>query len=100
MSENIWRMIQFFPKVLDKNNHAFGNMLDTINHLILVGKDFLKDQPDAIAIFLGMARTTLFSEAGKTRTSKISNNIEGAILLQLILQVFEGTEALHCGIFE
>jgi hypothetical protein len=100
VSENIWRMIQFFPKVLEKNQHSFGNILDTINNLVLVGRDFLKTQPDALAIFMTMADTSMFSELGKTRASTISNNIEGAILVQLLLQVFEGTEALHCGIFE
>jgi hypothetical protein len=55
-------MIQFFPKVLEKNKHSFGNILDTINNLVLIGRDFLKTQPDALAIFLTMADTAMFSE--------------------------------------
>ena len=38
--------------------------------------------------------------SGKTMATKISNNAEGTVLLQLILQTFEGTQALHATIFE
>ena len=35
-----------------------------------------------------------------TSKSKIANHTEGAILSQLIMQYFEGTQALHSGVFE
>ena len=85
VSENMWRLLIFFPKVLEKNKHSFGNIMDTVNHLVLVGKDFLTSNPDAIVIFATMARTAMFSEMGKGKSTRISNNTEGAILIQLLL---------------
>ena len=39
VTDTVWVMIPCFPKVLEKNKHAFGNVMDTINRILLVGKD-------------------------------------------------------------
>jgi hypothetical protein len=39
VSETIWVMVPCFPAVLEKNKHAFGNIMDTLNHILLKGKE-------------------------------------------------------------
>jgi len=36
-----WEMFETLPKVLSKNNDSFGNLLDTINYYMTMGRDQL-----------------------------------------------------------
>ena len=38
ISETMWELFQQLPKVLEKNKHAFGNLFETINYYLIVGK--------------------------------------------------------------
>jgi hypothetical protein len=42
VSATQWEILQQFPKVLDKNKDAFGNLFDTINFYLKYGKDDLQ----------------------------------------------------------
>lgn len=61
VSETIWVMVPFFPAVLEKNKHAFGNIMDTINHILLKGTDQLANKPEILRVFLTMSHTAMFS---------------------------------------
>ena len=93
-------MIPCFPALLEKNLHSLGNMFDTVNKIIVTGKAYFAENPQKLSTFLEMGKTCMFSEKDTVSTST-GNNAEGAVLFQLILQVFEGTPALgESGIFE
>ena len=36
-----WEMLEMFPKVLSKNKDAFGNLLDTLNYYLSMGRSQL-----------------------------------------------------------
>ena len=105
VTETIWRMVPCFNLILEKNKHAFGLLLETVNVILINGRDHLAlpENGQLLAHFVRLAQTSLFSqEAGTSNapSTRISNNAEAAILLQLIVQMFEGTQALHNEIFE
>ena len=100
ISEAVMVMIPCFPNLLERNKHSLGNMFDTVNKILVTGKMYFAENPEKLSTFLEMAKTCLFSEKDSVALST-GNNAEGAVLFQLILQVFEGTPALgESGIFE
>ena len=38
VSPTMWEVFQYLPKVLQKNKHSFGNLFETINYYLIVGK--------------------------------------------------------------
>ena len=86
VTENVWRMVPCFSQVLEKNKHCFGLLMDTVNVLIVTGRDFLAtpENKPILHHFVTLACTALFSledAAGKSISTRISNNAEGAVLL-------------------
>jgi hypothetical protein len=55
--------------------------MDTLNYILLKGKDQLGQKPDILRVILSMAHTAMFSEHSKQMSTRISNNVEGAILI-------------------
>lgn len=38
ITPTMWELFQYLPKVLEKNKHNFGNLFETINYYLIVGK--------------------------------------------------------------
>ena len=87
----MWEIFTQFPKVLEKNKHAFGNLFEAINYYMVVGKQQLCETPENIKVICQMANVALFTDI----PNKTINNTEGAMLLQLLFQVMTGSEALN-----
>ena len=87
----MWEIFTQFPKVLEKNKHAFGNLFEAINYYMVVGKQQLCETPENIKVICQMANVALFTDM----PNKTINNTEGAMLLQLLFQVMTGSEALN-----
>ena len=58
----MWDVFSQLPKVLEKNKHCFGNLFETINYYLIVGKVQLAQQPEHIKILCTMADTALFTQ--------------------------------------
>ena len=91
VSPTMWEIFQMLPKVLDKNKHAFGNLFETVNYYMIVGKQQLAESPESIKVICQMADTALFTNM----PNKTINNTEGTMLLQMLFQVMAGSEALN-----
>ena len=91
ISQTMWEIFTQFPKVLEKNKHAFGNLFEAINYYMVVGKQQLCETPENIKVICQMANVALFTDM----PNKTINNTEGAMLLQLLFQVMTGSEALN-----
>lgn len=50
ITPTMWELFQQFPKVLEKNKHSFGNLFETINYYLIVGKVQLAQQPENLKI--------------------------------------------------
>ena len=50
------------PLVLEKNKHAFGNLLNTLNTYLVYGKLQFSSNKEAVLIFAKMAETALFTQ--------------------------------------
>lgn len=88
VSSTQWEILQQFPKVLDKNKDAFGNLFDTINFYLKYGKDALQTSQTAVMpVIAHMAEVALFTN----KPNVLIKNTEGAVLIQLILQLMRGT---------
>ena len=90
ITPTMWELFQQFPKVLEKNKHAFGNLFETINYFLIVGKVQLAQQTDNLKILYLMADTALFTK----NPNQTINNTEGAVMVQLLFQLMTGSEAL------
>ena len=80
VSPTDWEIFHLFPLVLAKNSDSFGNLLDTINTYLLVGKAEVATNPKILETIAGMANTALFTQ----KTNQTINNTEGAILIQIM----------------
>ena len=75
-------MFETLPKVLSKNNDSFGNLLDTINYYMTMGRNQLISTHNLqVQTIAQMAETALFTN----KPNVIIKNTEGAILIQLLL---------------
>lgn len=80
VSPVMWTLFPYLQKVFDKNKHAFGNVLDTLNQYLIVARTQIAQSPDHLVLFVKMAGEALFG----TQPVITIHNAEGAILLQLL----------------
>jgi len=80
VSPTLWEIFPKLPKVLEKQKHSFSNLLDTLNHFLIIGQADLAANENNLKVVADMADTALFS----TLPQQTINNAEGAILIQLI----------------
>lgn len=64
--------------------------MDTLNQYLVIGREVFKANPEYIRMLIQMATESLFCK----EPSITINNAEGAILIQLLFQVFSGTQAM------
>ena len=92
VSPALLQVLPFLEKTFIKNKHCFGSvLLDCLNYYLIYGKDTIGMQPDLLKMFFRMADQALFTETQK----RVVNNSEGALLIQIILQIFAGNAALN-----
>lgn len=90
ISPVIWALYPHLYKVFEKNKLTFGNLLDTLNHYLITGRDVIAQNREYLVMLIKMAGEAMFS---KEPTISVHNS-EGAILMQLIFQVYAGTQVL------
>ena len=61
VSPTLWHMFPHLYKVFEKSKYVFGNLLDTINHYLIYGKDTLLQNREYIAMLVDIAKKSLFS---------------------------------------
>ena len=89
VTETIWRMVPCLHKVQQKNNGSLGcsPLMETLNVILMEGRQVMG--PIKLEVFVNMARTAIESDKGG------EEKCEGILLLQLILQTFEGSPVLN-----
>jgi hypothetical protein len=60
VSESMWKIFQCLSKVFEKNKLCFGNLLDTINQYMLVGKGEIANQRSFLEMLIKMGQLSLF----------------------------------------
>ena len=90
VSNMLWEMFPYLEKVFEKNKKCFGNLLDLLNYFLIYGKEQFAVNRNNLSILIGIAAKSMFS----TEPNITIQNAEGAILYQLIFQVFAGTQVL------
>lgn len=88
VTPTIWRMLPCFQLILNKNKHCFGHLMEVLNIMMMEGRETLAENQEGLQLILGLAHTAMFSQengSAKTMSTKVSNNAEGTVLLQLIL---------------
>jgi hypothetical protein len=87
VSNVLWEMFPYLEKVFEKNKQCFGNLLDTLNYFLIYGKEGLAVNRNNLGVLISLASKSLFS----TEPNITIQNSEGAILFQLLFQVYAGT---------
>ena len=87
MQPFMWEMFEHFPKVVAKTRGEIGDLLDTINHFMLYGKNEFAQREGAINVYAQILEKAMF-------THKIIPDCEGAITCQLLFQSLAGTASL------
>jgi hypothetical protein len=77
ISPVIWTLYPHLYKVFQKNKGTFGNLLDTLNHYMISGRDVIAQNREYLVILIKMAGEAMFT---KEPTISIHNS-EGAILM-------------------
>jgi hypothetical protein len=90
ISPVMWTLFPLLIKVFEKNKRTFGNLLDTLNQYIIIGKQQLGLKREFLQLLVQMSTTSIFS----TEPAITVHNSEGAILMQLLFQVYAGTSVL------
>jgi len=86
------QVLPYLEAVFVKNKSSFGAvLLDCFNYFLIYGKNELTQRPDLLGMFFRMAETAMFTSEGR----EIVNNSEGALLIQVMLQIFQGSTALN-----
>lgn len=91
VSPTLWTIFPHLVKVFEKSKNVFGNLLDTLNYYLIYGKEHIAQNRDCMAMLINIAKASMFC----TQPNICCNNAEGAMLLQLLFQVFAGTTALN-----
>jgi hypothetical protein len=78
--------------VFNKNKKCLGStLLDTLNYYMIYGKDRLMQDTGAVAMLTRIAVEAMFSVEPNITVV----NAEGAIFLQIVFQIFQGTDVLN-----
>lgn len=80
ISPVMWTLFPLLIKVFEKNKRTFGNLLDTLNQYIIIGKQQLGLKREFLQLLVQMSTTSMFS----TEPAITVHNSEGAILMQLL----------------
>lgn len=91
MSDIIFKVFPCLELVFKKNKNTFGDMLhDTLNWYLMFGSQRIAENRDLIQMLFRIADQAIFS----TEPTVSTNNSEGAIFLQIVFQIFSGTNVL------
>jgi len=85
VSEIIFKVFPCLEKVFIKNKYAFGDiLLETLNYYMFYGQQRIMQDQGAIEMLVKIADQAMFS----VEPNVTINNAEGAILMQVIFQIF------------
>jgi hypothetical protein len=78
--------------VFRKNKLCFGDtLLETLNFYLIFGRDRFIQEPKSVEMLVKIADQAMFS----LEPTITVNNSEGAIFMQIIFQIFQGTDLLN-----
>eukprot|EP00347_Sterkiella_histriomuscorum_P023425 403334689 len=87
VSPDLKQIFQYLPRFQAKYNGRFGHMLEALNYYIVYGKDFFENDQQNLQKLFEMASASIFK---KERNMMLSDNMEGVMLLHMILQNLDG----------
>ena len=92
VSPTLFEVLPYLEQIFIKNKDCFSPLLlDCLNYYLIYGKEQIGSNRACLQMFFRMADTAMHGT-----TEKISiHNSEGALLLQLVLQIFKGTSVLN-----
>lgn len=92
VSDVIYTVLPCLEKVFNKNKKCFGNtLLDTLNYYMIHGRERLIQDPTTVSMLIRIAIEAMFCMEPNVTV----NNAEGAIFLQIIFQIFQGSDILN-----
>lgn len=87
VSDSIKQIFKHLPQFHIKYKGVFGHLLLALNYYLAYGKDFFETSKENLSILFEMANMSIFN---KEQPIFLSNNAEGALLYQIILQSLDG----------
>ena len=82
------KVFPYLPKFQIKYKGIFGHLLQALNYYVYYGSSTMfSESRDNLGLLFDMANISLFN---KTPPIMLSNNMEGALLYQYLLQNLEG----------
>ena len=84
ISPVMWELFDLFPSVVAKNKGQLCDLIDTINHFMVYGKQTFAQRECSIRALAEIIEKAMF-------THKIMSDCEGAVLCQLLMQSLAGT---------
>ena len=91
LSDIIFKVFPCLERVFTKNKNTFGDtLLDTLNWYLVYGSQRIMANREYIQMLFRIADAALFT----TEQTVTTNNSEGAIFLQIVFQIFQGTNVL------
>mmetsp|Transcript_12871 Transcript_12871/g.21770 ORF Transcript_12871/g.21770 Transcript_12871/m.21770 type:complete len:724 (-) Transcript_12871:115-2286(-) len=92
VSPIIYKIFPTLEQVFYKNKSSFGSiLLNTLNYYLIFGKELIANDPAGVQMVLKIADLAMFS---KERPVNFVNS-QGALLLQITLQIFQGTQCIN-----
>jgi hypothetical protein len=92
VSDVIYTVLPCLEQVFNKNKKCLGStLLDTLNYYMIYGKERLMQDKGAVAMLTRLAVEAMFSVEPNITVV----NAEGAIFLQIVFQIFQGTDVLN-----
>jgi hypothetical protein len=87
VSPTLRKIFPYLPSFQLKYKGIFGHLLQAVNYYIVYGKEFFESSRENLSTIFEMSNMSLFK---KDPPIMLSNNIEGALLLQILLTNLDG----------
>jgi hypothetical protein len=92
VSDIIFKVLPCLEKVFVKNKLCFGDtLIETLNQYLVFGREKFLQEQSAVEMIVKISDQAMFT----LEPTITVNNAEGAILMQVIFQIFQGTEVLN-----
>ena len=92
VSDIVLKVLPCLEAVFMKNKQCFGEVLmETLNTYLIYGSERIAQDPKALEMLVRIGDQAMFT----TESSITFNNSEGAIFLQILFQIYKGTDAMN-----
>ncbi|CDW80715.1 UNKNOWN [Stylonychia lemnae] len=87
VSPALRKIFPYLPQFQSKYKGIFGHLLEAVNYYIIYGKEFFEQDQQNLGLLFEMAQQSIFK---KEKSMMLSNNLEGVMLLHMMLQNLDG----------